>query len=182
MVRSENLGEDNVKKPYRKPKRSAGEGATREVSSQVPAADMALESGCSVAESSAETAPALATEVSVPSTVKPATHSEITLRLSANLLRKIKAQAQEEGISSEDLIQEFLAESVTLRAFEIMEKKAQMKLGGQGGQRQQQNQPLRRNNNNNKGGNRMSQSRYQNIMDDKANFLEYVRTQERNRR
>ena len=106
-------------------------------------------------------------------------HDLISLKISKSLARKIKEQAEDEGIEFEDLVVEYLSEAVTLRAWEIMERKSQMRMSHNLPQRNTSSGRNQRN----KGGQRgMSQGRYQNIMDDKASFLEYVRNQERNRR
>lgn len=111
----------------------------------------------------------------------------VSIRLSNALIRKIRYQAADEGIGVEDFIEELLAESVTLRAWEILEKKSTMRGGNTRQQHQSREQSGGRFNSRSggrKSGNRggMSQGRYQNIMEDKASFLEYVRNQERNRR
>lgn len=107
----------------------------------------------------------------------------LSVKLSKSLFKKLQKQATDEGVSLEDFVSELLAESVVLRAWEIVERKSQMRTspnqnvnnmsgnshGGQSG-----------NSRNRKG--RMSHGRYQSIMDDKATFLEYVRNQERSRR
>ncbi len=132
-------------------------------------------------------------------TRKPEAENDgLRLRLSQSLTKKLKEQAADEGISLEEFVGELLAESVVLRAWEIVERKNAMKGhqpqgpnsggrpgrdnasnqggGNRGGQRQQgQNQG-------NKGHRGMSHVRYQTIMDDKATFLEYVRSQEKARR
>ncbi len=116
------------------------------------------------------------------------------IKLSRSLIRKIKEQAADEGISMEEFVTELLAEGVVLRAWEIVERKNQMKGSGGGpsmGSRGNgnnvagSNSGANNNNNNNRGGNRgkgqrgMNPMRYQAIMEDKASFLEYVRSQER---
>lgn len=115
----------------------------------------------------------------------------VSVKLSKALLRKINSQAEDEGISVEDYLTELLSEGVVLRAWEIVERKNQMR-----NQVHNQSGNNRNNNNNNNGGrhhhnqrkglnhrgNGMSHGRYQSIMDDKATFLEYVRSQERGRR
>lgn len=124
----------------------------------------------------------------------------LNIRLSESLVKKLKEQAADEGISLEEFISELLAESVVLRAWEIVERKNAMKGGHnqgpgmQGGGRNfnNQGQSNKSNNNNQRSGNnpqggggkgqRMNQQRYQSIMDDKATFLEYVRSQEKTRR
>jgi len=117
---------------------------------------------------------------------------ELSLKLSRSLMRKIKSQAQEEGVSVNEYLTELLSEGVVLRAWEIVEKKTQLRGGAvpgmnQGGMNRMPQQQGRgggnQHGNHRKGGHRgMSHGRYQAIMDDKASFLEYVRNQERNRR
>ncbi len=118
---------------------------------------------------------------------------EFSIVVGTSLGRKLIEQSEDEGLSVEQYMSELLAESVVFRAWELAERKIQMRGGNSQGN--QQNPQHRgggnnsnnssNNNNRNKGGggrNRrggMSQSRYQNIMDDKATFLEYVRNQER---
>lgn len=121
------------------------------------------------------------------------TDEELSLKLSRSLMRKIKSQAQEEGVSVNEYLTELLSEGVVLRAWEIVEKKTQLRGGAvpgmnQGGMNRMPQQQGRgggggQHGNHRKGGHRgMSHGRYQAIMDDKASFLEYVRNQERNRR
>lgn len=116
--------------------------------------------------------------------------NELRFIISEALMIKLKAQAVEEGISLQDYLRELLAEGATLRAWEIVERRMQMR-GGSGNQYQGQNNNRNHGNGNQNrrgGGDRnqnrrgMSQSRYQNIMDDKASFLEYVRSTERQQR
>ncbi len=121
----------------------------------------------------------------------------LKIRLSESLVKKLKEQAADEGISLEEFVAELLAESVVLRAWEIVERKNAMK--GPSGQGQQQGRGYNQNpgqnkgnNNNQRSGNHnnqgnkghrgMTHARYQTIMDDKATFLEYVRNQEKSRR
>lgn len=117
---------------------------------------------------------------------------QLRVKLSKSLVRKLREQAADEGIGLDEFVTELLSESVVLRAWEIVERKNQMKGGqpsmgngrGNGPHTPQQN----RNNNNgqghrgNKGHRGMNHSRYQTIMEDKGAFMEYVRGQERNRR
>jgi len=125
-------------------------------------------------------------------------HDGLRLRLSQSLTKKLKEQAADEGISLEEFVGELLAESVVLRAWEIVERKNAMKGHSQQGPGVNQRPNNNNNNSNNQGGgNRggqrgnnqsnkghrgMSHVRYQTIMDDKATFLEYVRSQEKARR
>jgi len=127
--------------------------------------------------------------------VAPQDNSEqLRVKLSKSLVRKLREQAADEGIGLDEFVTELLSESVVLRAWEIVERKNQMKGGqpmgngrGNGPSGPQQN---RNNNNNsngqghrgNKGHRGMNHSRYQTIMEDKGAFMEYVRGQERNRR
>lgn len=119
----------------------------------------------------------------------------LRLRLSQSLTKKLKEQAADEGISLEEFVGELLAESVVLRAWEIVERKNAMK--GHSPQGPSSHRPNSNNNSNQGGANRggqrgnnqgnkghrgMSHVRYQTIMDDKATFLEYVRSQEKSRR
>jgi hypothetical protein len=125
-------------------------------------------------------------------TIAATTESEITIKCSKALVRKIDSLAKEEGISIEDFLKELVSEGVVLRAWEIVERKAQMRGGNQnhGNQGSRQgngngNGNGHRNNSGNhhrKGRGGMSHTRYQSIMDDKATFLEYVRNQEKGRR
>lgn len=122
--------------------------------------------------------------------VKTPIDNEIKVKLSEALCRKLHQQAQEESLTIEELVRELLAESVVLRAWEIIERKNQMRGGPQNNPQAGRPQNNHNNNNHNHRGNHrkggghrgMSQMRYNSIMDDKASFLEYVRNQERNRR
>ncbi len=126
---------------------------------------------------------------------------QLTVSLSHSLIRKLKEQAVDEGISLEEFVTELLSEGVVLRAWEIVERKNQMKgvnsgVGHSNGNHHRNNLPngnqhgnsMRNQNQNqnqrsgNKSNRAMNHMRYQAIMDDKASFLEYVRNQERSRR
>ena len=126
----------------------------------------------------------------------------LTISLSRALYKKLKSKASVEGVSPEDLASELLAEGLVLRAWEIMERKSTMRQssnGGnynQGGNRSGHKQSYRNgsqngynrgrssnhsnsnysNSNNNSGQRR---GNYQHILEDSANFLEYVRNQEK---
>jgi predicted DNA binding CopG/RHH family protein len=134
---------------------------------------------------------------------KPQSNDGLKVRLSESLVKKLKDQASDEGISLEEFVAELLAESVVLRAWEIVERKNAMKghsgqgqgpMGGGGRNNYNQGQGNKGNpnqrggqgqgggNQGNKGHRGMSHVRYQSIMDDKAMFLEYVRNQEKTRR
>jgi hypothetical protein len=119
-----------------------------------------------------------------------------SLKISKSLFKKIAQQAADEGLTIEEFASELLAEGVVVRAWEIAERKNQMRgqPTNQVNNRNSNHQFNRNGGNNNtsnngNGGQRkphhrngMSHTRYQSIMDDKATFLEYVRAQERNRR
>ncbi|MGE0174114.1 MAG: hypothetical protein AB7T49_15055 [Oligoflexales bacterium] len=109
---------------------------------------------------------------------------KVSLSFSQSLYKKLVSLASEEGIELEDLVKELVTEGVVNRAWDVAERKYQIR-AGQGGQNPRQSGGP----NNNRGGggghrkgSRMSQQRYQSIMDDKATFLEYVRSQERGNR
>ncbi|MFW7377915.1 MAG: hypothetical protein ACOH5I_03785 [Oligoflexus sp.] len=113
----------------------------------------------------------------------------LKVKLSRSLLKKIQQQAEDEGLSIEDFVTELLAESVVLRAWEIVERKNQMRNPASASPNHRSGHSQNNNNNNQNRGPRgnkhrggMSHGRYQSIMDDKATFLEYVRNQERSRR
>ena len=126
-----------------------------------------------------------------------APESEVRINLSSKLRKKLAEQAEDEGISLSDYLEELLAEASVIRAWELVEKKLHMR-GGQNQGSQGNHNP--RNNRNNQGRNKtqnghgngngnghgnanrrnMNNARYQNLMEDKASFLEYVRNQERN--
>lgn len=107
----------------------------------------------------------------------------LNINLSNSLRKKLQKQAEDEGVSLEDFVTELLAESVVLRAWEIVERKNQMRsTPSQNPNSRSGNSSGNSRNSNNRKGGRMSHGRYQSIMDDKATFLEYVRNQERSRR
>ncbi len=122
--------------------------------------------------------------------------SILSVRLSATLVRKLGEKAQIEGVSVEDFAGELLAEGLVLRAWEIVEKKNAMRgvnsSGPSSPQGNYRNQKFGYRNNQNGYVKRMSndsgstpksntRQSYKNIMEDNANFLEYVRSQEKNR-
>lgn len=122
---------------------------------------------------------------------EPEDDQSLKVKLSRSLLKKIHQQAEDEGLSIDDFVTELLAESVVLRAWEIVERKNQMRnpLSSSSPNNNRLGNPGNGNSNHNngRGGHRkhrggMSHGRYQSIMDDKATFLEYVRSQERSRR
>ena len=131
----------------------------------------------------------------------------LSLHLSQSLVRKLRENAREEGVSIEDLASELIAEGVVLRAWEIVERKHAMR-GGNPNQNSQNN--FNRGgsgnvtNGNNAHGHAQQQRQFQNggnkqaqkklarqarqhanamdLLQDKAAFLEYVRSQEQKRR
>ncbi len=136
-------------------------------------------------------------------------HTALTLNISTSLHRKLLQKAASEGVDVSDLAAELLAEGLVLRAWEIMERKTTMRGGnsfsqsparGQGRQNfrgqngnsnsgngyqsnsnSQQNHGRGRNyqNASNSNGSNNRRMNYNQIMDDSANFLEYVRSQEK---
>jgi hypothetical protein len=120
----------------------------------------------------------------------PENGEQLHVKLSKSLIRKLREQAADEGIALDEFVTELLSESVVLRAWEIVERKNQMKGGSHPMGNNRSNGPQQQNRNNNqqqgqrstKGHRGMNHSRYQNIMEDKGAFMEYVRGQERTRR
>lgn len=143
----------------------------------------------------------------VESIVEVPLDPELRVRLSSQLMRKLRDMAQDEGIDLPALVSELLAEGVTLRAWEIVERKSAMRGHSAGNQPQgngnqrygnHRNGPNDRHGNHRGGPNgRHGNNRYGNAqghprsggnlannawMEDKAAFLEYVRNQEKQRR
>ncbi len=124
--------------------------------------------------------------------------SILPLKLSATLVRKLMEKAQVEGVSIEDLAGELLAEGLVLRAWEIVEKKNAMRspsnnpnTNGSSNHRNQkfgfrgQGHHVKRMNGSNYSHDngsppKTARQNYNHIMEDNANFLEYVRNQEKN--
>lgn len=124
--------------------------------------------------------------------------SLLSVQVSHSLHRKILQKAQMEGVPVNEFVGELLAEGLVLRAWEIMERKSTMQkpnsssagnnrpnnrfrnngMQNNGGKDLGQNNGggFRNRNMNSNGGRRMN---YNQIMDDSANFLEYVRSQEK---
>ncbi len=135
--------------------------------------------------------------------------SKLVLHLSQSLTRKLIAKASSEGVKVSDLAAELLSEGLVLRAWEIMERKTTMRGPSANNfnpqpSRNQNRQGFRGQGNGNGGnsygngqqsaqqgrgrghGNGQAQNggvgrrmNYSQIMDDSANFLEYVRSQEK---
>lgn len=120
----------------------------------------------------------------------------LEIHISSSLQRKLKEKANEEGVALGDFISELLAEGIALRAWEIIERKSTMRSPPnhrQGGRRQAVVRSRNQSGNNGSSNsfstgykNKSSQnnynncnSRYSNIMEDNANFIEYVRNQEK---
>jgi len=95
----------------------------------------------------------------------------LTLPLSAALLAKLRASAEDEGVTIEQLATELLSEGVVLRAWEIIERKNAMRAPSHGNGHGHGN-------GNGHHGNRRPQANV-NWMEDRAAFLEYVRNQEK---
>lgn len=109
--------------------------------------------------------------------VSDATDELLTLKLSQSLISKLKHSAQEEGVEIEALVAELLAEGITLRAWEIIERKSAMRSSNAVAQPQHQPFNNQRHGNTRHGGARPPANN--NWMEDKAAFLEYVRNQEK---
>jgi hypothetical protein len=117
----------------------------------------------------------------------------LKIKVSKTLKWKLKEKAEEEGVSLEDFISELLGEGLVLRAWEIAEGKAAVTGNanpqqGNNKNKSYQNKGGHKQQNNFKRGNKRSGSsnnkrnNYNRIMDDNANFLEYVRNQENRNR
>ena len=113
------------------------------------------------------------------------------LKVSKTLKDKLIQKAKSEGVSLEDFAGELLAEGLVLRAWEIMERKSAMSSGSGNGNshnnnknhnnnnKNRYNNRHKRNNNNNRRFNNNNNGNFNgNTMDDKANFMEYLRNQE----
>jgi hypothetical protein len=113
---------------------------------------------------------------------------QLNLRVSTSLYRKIQGKAQQEGIPMEEFVKELISEGIVLRAWEIMEKKATMRGGhspqGNGGGFSNNRNGGRQNAGKGRarGQGQKRNNNFNNIMEDSANFLEYVRNQERKKR
>ena len=96
--------------------------------------------------------------------------TSVTLTLTATLRRKLVKTAQDEGVTLAELAEELVTEGLTLRAWEILERKTAMRAPsvaaaaaaapGNSGNRRKGVHPT-------------------GWMEDKAAFLEYVRNQEK---
>ena len=143
------------------------------------------------------------TENDETTTDQPA--KDLTVKLSRSLYAKLLESAHDEGIAVDELAKEILAEGVTLRIWDILDRRMrtregemlhhQQNRGPQGGQNRgnQGNQGNQGNPGNNKGGhnrqhqggpkgrNDRRQERYNNILNDGPSFLEYVRQLDKKR-
>ncbi len=102
------------------------------------------------------------------------------LPLSKSLARKVRQKAADEGVTPEELLCELVAEGLVLRAWEIMERKSTMRGGrpqsfSQKGGNRYREQKGRRGFNNR--GSRAEKGTA--LLEDRAAFLEYVRSQEK---
>ncbi len=116
--------------------------------------------------------------------------NNLSIKLSKSLLNRIKITARSEGLTVNELAVELLSDSVAVRSWEIIEKKQSLNKNNQGNNnnnhssnrsnnyRKYNNNSHNNNNNNrgNRGGNRYNAKN--NMMDDKAAFMDYVRKQE----
>lgn len=126
--------------------------------------------------------------------------NRIEVNLSSSLKKKLKEKAEEEGVDLNDLISELLAEGVALRAWEIIERKNAMRHQNtqysssnyRNSRWQSGNRPRGQHTGGSKSNNfsygykgtqnnhkNNTSGKYNNIMEDNANFLEYVRNQEK---
>ena len=117
--------------------------------------------------------------------------AELTVTLSRSLLKKLVSKAEAERIPVSDFACELLAEGLVLRAWEIMERKSTLKAAhsnhaggggrssGRGGNRGSGNHGYPRRGGGPSGGRRGG---HRAILEDSANFLEYVRAQEKRQR
>lgn len=121
----------------------------------------------------------------------------LKVTLSESLFRKLQYKAQGEGVSLEELARELLAEGVVLRAWEIVERnKAMMRPNSNAAGFSNENRSRSPNSRpqspmqkprsgfqspNSSAPNHAQRrpSNYRNILEDSANFIEYVRSQER---
>lgn len=185
-----NDGNSQVKEVKKKKPRTR-KSPTVKAQSKKPATKAARKSPSKVKESVQESLGNVLESESIPKEVAVDQESlgAVELKLSKSLHRKLIKQSYDEGVSVEEFISELLSEGVVLRAWEIVERKNAMR-GSQSGN---SNSNSNSNNNRSKGqggnskgyknkGHRMSHGRYQSIMDDSSNFIEYVRNQERGRR
>lgn len=105
----------------------------------------------------------------------------LVLPLSKSLLKKIERKAVDEGVTVTELVCELISEGLVLRAWEIMERKSTMRGTGPGNSygksSRYREQKGRRNFNRS---NRADKNN--NILEDRAAFLEYVRNQEKSRK
>ena len=115
----------------------------------------------------------------------------LVLNISSSLKRKLLDKSQREGISVEDLSTELLSEGVVLRAWEIIERKMTMNKSENSYFQKSQNNNYSRSKNysdnsfksntrsSGYSNNQQRKPKYSKIMDDNANFMEYVRNQEK---
>jgi hypothetical protein len=142
-------------------------------------------------------------ETQAPKPTSTENKHTLSVGLSESLYRKLAQKAHGEGVSLEEMARELLAEGVVLRAWEILERKMMMRTSGnshggfqqsEGRSRGPSRNPMQSSGMHNKprngGGSfqgganpsaprRPSPTQYRNILEDSANFIEYVRSQER---
>ena len=117
---------------------------------------------------------------------------KLEIKVSLSLYRKLHEKSKQEGVELGELASELLSEGLVLRAWEIMERKSAMKQGSanpstQRGARQNYNRsPYPQKGKYNRTPNSQFQSKgpkkykfNQGDMGDSANFIEYVRSQEK---
>jgi hypothetical protein len=119
---------------------------------------------------------------------------EIRIRLSQSLHDKLLESAHDEGIGVDELAKEILAEGVTMRIWDILERRARTREGqmlqnhGQNASPGNQKYGHHKGHGNHKGGGNhhgrgnSRHERYQDILNDSAAFMDYVRKKEGNQR
>ena len=127
-----------------------------------------------------------------PEAPKKQEEQVLHLKVSKTLKEKLISKARMEGVSLEDFAGELLAEGLVLRAWEIMERKSTMTKGS-GNSNYNNNNHKNNHKNNRYNNNRQKRNhgnnnrRYNNsgnssVVDDNANFMEYLRKQEQQQR
>lgn len=131
------------------------------------------------------------TEYSPKEPIESEAQGKLEIKVSLSLFKKLHEKARQEGVSVCDLATELLSEGLVLRAWEIMERKSAMKVSSSGNTSRNTRSPNSRNHYPQKGKYRSQPSSYQNKnqkkpkfsqndLGDNANFIEYVRSQEKN--
>ena len=129
------------------------------------------------------------------SPIEKSTSDFLKIKISNKLFRTLSEKAKQEGLNPEELAHELIAEGLVLRAWEILERKSAMKGSSNYGTNNNNTSSHKSSRTNNKhrgpngAKNRTSFSpnhnkrhhkytQASNILDNNANFIEYVRNQE----